>query len=282
MRCTSFGFPPCDATDARRDLPFHLIGPGTKVPLVGPGESAERILLILERKDGRERASEALSRQGWTVFTRDSPIGATVEIVRSRIDVVVVDIDFDVMSGDRFAELVRRNDRLDHVAIILVSERSSPEAASLAARVGADGGVGRDKLELGLATAISRALAKRRPKTSHPPPALEERPVLVLRSDRFAMPLVEGRQLIGRDTSCRFVLNHRSVSRQHAAIDVQGAQATIEDLGSHNGTHVNDVRLTTPHPLELGDTIRLGEETLVLGIRTQVSRDTIEVDERSR
>jgi CheY-like chemotaxis protein len=249
---------------------------------VGPGDQAERILLVLERREDRDRGKDALSQEGWKVFTRDSPIGATVEIVRSRIDVVVVDVDFDVMSGDRFAELVRRNDRLDHVAIILVARGATLEAQALADRVGADGGIGRGNLAAGLSNAILRGLSQRRRMSSRPPPALEERPILVLRSDRFAMPLVEGRQLIGRDTTCRFVLNHRSVSRQHAAIEVHGAQATIEDLGSHNGTHVNDVRLTAPRPLELGDTIRIGEETLVLGIRTQVSRETIEVEDSSR
>jgi pSer/pThr/pTyr-binding forkhead associated (FHA) protein len=53
-----------------------------------------------------------------------------------------------------------------------------------------------------------------------------------------------------------------SVSRRHAVIRLSGDKPTIEDLGSTNGTWVNENPLVVgqPHPLRTGDLIRLGQQ----------------------
>src|SRR4051794_29513197 len=48
------------------------------------------------------------------------------------------------------------------------------------------------------------------------------------------------------------------VSRRHAAIRDQGGSLAIEDLGSTNGTFVNDQRISVVTVLNDGDTVRLG------------------------
>jgi serine/threonine-protein kinase len=55
------------------------------------------------------------------------------------------------------------------------------------------------------------------------------------------------------------------VSRQHARLVRQGADWLIEDLGSLNGTYVNNIKLTphTPHPLKKGDTVRCSRMSFV-------------------
>jgi pSer/pThr/pTyr-binding forkhead associated (FHA) protein len=59
------------------------------------------------------------------------------------------------------------------------------------------------------------------------------------------------------------VLVDRAVSRPHAEILRQGESFLLKDLGSANGTLVNGVALTEPHPLSDGDAITLGEAILV-------------------
>ena len=51
------------------------------------------------------------------------------------------------------------------------------------------------------------------------------------------------------------------ISAPHARISREaGGQLTIEDLGSANGTFVNDERIDAPRALELGDVIRDGQD----------------------
>ena len=48
-------------------------------------------------------------------------------------------------------------------------------------------------------------------------------------------------------------------SSRHARISRQGHVVVIEDLGSTNGTYLNDQPLTGPQPLHDGDLIRIGD-----------------------
>jgi hypothetical protein len=48
-------------------------------------------------------------------------------------------------------------------------------------------------------------------------------------------------------------------SARHARISRQGHVFVIEDLGSTNGTYLNDERLDGPQPLRPGDRIRIGD-----------------------
>ncbi len=77
-----------------------------------------------------------------------------------------------------------------------------------------------------------------------------------------SLPLTEGEHLAGRDPECSFVIEASTVSRRHASIKVASGQATIEDLASTNGTHVDGVRIEGPTPLTPGSEILLGSELL--------------------
>jgi hypothetical protein len=48
-------------------------------------------------------------------------------------------------------------------------------------------------------------------------------------------------------------------SSRHARIERQGAVVVLEDLGSTNGTYLNDEPLAGPQPLHHGDRIRIGD-----------------------
>ena len=65
--------------------------------------------------------------------------------------------------------------------------------------------------------------------------------------------------IIGRDPASNFVIDDIEVSRRHVRLIVQGSGFAIEDLGSTNGTFVDDQRIRNLVPLKPGATIRLGE-----------------------
>jgi FHA domain/Transcriptional regulatory protein, C terminal len=70
--------------------------------------------------------------------------------------------------------------------------------------------------------------------------------------------LMNGENLVGRSIDCSVRLDSTDVSRRHARIMINDDAATIEDLGSTNGTFVNGVRVTSPVPLTDGVTIGFG------------------------
>jgi len=72
------------------------------------------------------------------------------------------------------------------------------------------------------------------------------------------IPLHEGENILGRTDDAAAWIDSANVSRRHARIVVSGGKATIEDLGSKNGTSVSGRRIDRPTPLEAGDQIALG------------------------
>jgi pSer/pThr/pTyr-binding forkhead associated (FHA) protein len=56
------------------------------------------------------------------------------------------------------------------------------------------------------------------------------------------------------------------LSRRHARLYVDAGQLHVEDLGSTNGTFVNDRRLTAPQRLQTGDRVRCGKTRLEVAV----------------
>jgi len=80
------------------------------------------------------------------------------------------------------------------------------------------------------------------------------------------VPLAEGDNLVGRGVDASVWIDAPGVSRHHARIVVRQGEATLEDLGSKNGTYVGDSRVSIPHRLVNGDQIRVGSVVLTFRI----------------
>jgi DNA-binding winged helix-turn-helix (wHTH) protein len=84
-----------------------------------------------------------------------------------------------------------------------------------------------------------------------------------------------GDNVFGRDPDLDLYFHSSSISRRHALIRIAGDEATIEDLGSKNGTFVADRRIDGPRRLADGDRIRMGSIQLTFNaIRPAVSTRT--------
>lgn len=66
--------------------------------------------------------------------------------------------------------------------------------------------------------------------------------------------------VLGREGDVQ--IEDEEVSRRHARVRPMGDGVEIEDLGSRNGTFVNDRRITSPVRLTEADEVRLGHTTI--------------------
>jgi hypothetical protein len=91
---------------------------------------------------------------------------------------------------------------------------------------------------------------------------MAEKFVLVMRTGPNAgvtYPLEGAEIYIGREAVNGVAINDTEVSRKHAKLSLHGSTYVIQDLGSTNGTFVNNERITGTQVLNTGDTVRLGE-----------------------
>jgi hypothetical protein len=100
-------------------------------------------------------------------------------------------------------------------------------------------------------------------------------PALVVRDTGQRIPLSATRTTIGREAGNPIVLTDSQVSRQHAAIVYQAGTYAIQDLGSANGTYVNDQRVAGTRVLHDGDVIRVGTTTIDVRLAAAAGRTVL-------
>ena len=70
----------------------------------------------------------------------------------------------------------------------------------------------------------------------------------------------------GRDPACDLPLEDDSISARHARLNFHHGQWWLEDLGSTNGTRLNQSQLRTPTVITTGDQIECGHTVLIVSI----------------
>ncbi len=81
----------------------------------------------------------------------------------------------------------------------------------------------------------------------------------IVDNQEIRFPVVEGTLLVGRSEEAAIRLGKSQVSRRHAEIIVTGDQILVRDLGSHNGTLVNGVKVEDTATLSPGDRFEVAD-----------------------
>lgn len=94
------------------------------------------------------------------------------------------------------------------------------------------------------------------------------------------IPLDSVENTIGRDSTSVVWIDDVSVSRHHARIAIDDAGATIEDLGSKNGTYVRGRRIEKPARLQDRDPIRIGPASIVFRMFQKTGSTVSTIEDR--
>jgi sigma-B regulation protein RsbU (phosphoserine phosphatase) len=84
----------------------------------------------------------------------------------------------------------------------------------------------------------------------------------MLNGERRVWPLDQGPLTAGRSSKHALHLPDATVSKDHAEFVQRGAEWTVRDLGSRNGTRVNNVEAVQPLPIREGDMVEVGKVLL--------------------
>lgn len=83
--------------------------------------------------------------------------------------------------------------------------------------------------------------------------------VIVVDGQETAHELQDGETLIGRHPDCAVAISQPSVSGKHAKIHSEGGVFAVEDVGSRNGTYVNQQRIQGRVTLKHNVALRFGD-----------------------
>ena len=118
------------------------------------------------------------------------------------------------------------------------------------------------------------------PPLSAAPGAVKPVAVLLLNGEEVARYPIEDKELIvGRSKSCEIVIGLLGLSRRHASIRRNGDGVTIADLGSQNGTWVNNERIEGPRTLRHGDMVNFYDYTILFleeGSERKIAVDAVQ------
>jgi DNA-binding winged helix-turn-helix (wHTH) protein len=94
--------------------------------------------------------------------------------------------------------------------------------------------------------------------------------------------LEAGENLLGRDRNAVVWIDDESVSRRHARLVIDDSGATLEDLGSKNGTYLRGKKIRTATRLGDKDVIRIGPATIVIRFFRRTGTTVSTIAEKAR
>jgi len=131
--------------------------------------------------------------------------------------------------------------------------------------------VGQNLLMVTLPSLLGTGVLAAKATTPHlSTPLLHIKPHIVVKGleEGVTQPFSEERITIGRREDNHLIVEADNISRQHAAVERRDGQYFICDLGSANGTYLNERRVEEA-PLRDGDRVRIGSFALSVSLREQ-------------
>lgn len=86
-------------------------------------------------------------------------------------------------------------------------------------------------------------------------------------------PVLKGSMVIGSDPSCNILIDSLAVQPKHAQIDTVNSDSVIRDLGTEEGTFLNQKKIEGLQPLKDGDVIRVGKHVLTYTYAEEIASE---------
>jgi pSer/pThr/pTyr-binding forkhead associated (FHA) protein len=262
-----------------------------EAPKLGRGQ---RILVVEDDPRTTELYGLMLKRAGYMVQSCREVVSAIRAINQSPPAIVLLDLLLPSLNGMELCRYIRRDTEAPSMPIIIMSALSDQTSVQQAMDAGADVFLNKPPNYKELVRVIGALLHKQETERNQgvgtrmlETPAVFDSKlnlivpttstlVLFIEGERDPISMVVGTQLmLGRGSSTStpsvdldtYGAYDRGVSRNHAIIKkLSNGTFTVEDLGSSNGTYVNNYRVGKSEvaPLEYGDELRLGQMRIVV------------------
>jgi pSer/pThr/pTyr-binding forkhead associated (FHA) protein len=128
--------------------------------------------------------------------------------------------------------------------------------------------VGQNILLVHFSSASKTSLITTKSTTPHRlPPAIELKPHIVVKGleEGVTQPFGDDRITVGRRSDNHLVLESDNISRHHFSIERRNGEYFVCDLGSANGTFLNDERINSTR-LRDGDRLRIGNFIITVSL----------------
>lgn len=132
--------------------------------------------------------------------------------------------------------------------------------------------IGQNILLVHLSSSVGTGMLAGRQTVPHRlPPVIALNPHIVVKGleDGVTQPFSEDRITIGRRTDNQVILDADNISRNHVLIERRDNRYFVSDLGSANGTYLNEERIDAQVELSEGDRLRVGNYTLTVSLHEQ-------------
>ncbi len=117
------------------------------------------VLIVDDSVTVRKVTSRLMERQGWEVVTAKDGLDAIGQLQEIYPDIVLLDIEMPRMDGFEVLRSVRRDERLKHLPIIMITSRTGAKHQQQAQDLGVNGFLGKPFQEAGLMSSIESVLA---------------------------------------------------------------------------------------------------------------------------